>query len=138
MEAQEESVTKNLPTKKDFNPWGPDALDAEYAWRMFGGLTLSEARAKFLDRPDSRQEDFMFMGGKAFSYYFPVIEEYLRETPEKEPEGDDRQSWILAKCILNQFRMSTSDHMAHLAPRIISLSQFVRDNLQRFGDDARM
>lgn len=24
------------------------------------------------------QEDFMFMGGKAFAFYFPVVEKYLR------------------------------------------------------------
>lgn len=116
----------SLPTKDDFDPWGGD-LDAKYAWKMFGGLTLEEARIVFLDRPESRQEDFMFMGGKAFAYYYPIIEDYLRAAQSEETQDDDREAWILAHCILNQFRQSTRDHVLPLAPRIIALSQFLQD-----------
>ncbi|MBL8820867.1 MAG: hypothetical protein JNL96_20010 [Planctomycetaceae bacterium] len=71
-----------LPTEADFDPYGGD-LDAQCAWRNFGGLTLDEATNKFRERPEIYQEDFMFMGGKAFAFYFPVVEAYLRNFPEE-------------------------------------------------------
>jgi hypothetical protein len=125
----------SLPTRSDFNPWGPGALDAECAWRNFGGSTLAEAHSKFRERPDVFQEDFMFMGGKAFAFYFSVVEDYLREVPDEENEGDDRKSWILAKCIQNQFEANTAHHVLHLSGRVIALSLFIRNNLRLFGYD---
>jgi len=130
-----DSMDGSLPTKSDFNPWGPDALDAEYAWTNFGGLTLQEAHAKYQEEPHIYQEDFMFMGGKAFAFYFPVVEDHLRGVPNAENQGDDHQSWILAKGIQNQFHADTAQHVLHLADRIIALSHFIRRNIRRFGDD---
>jgi len=130
-----ESTENGLPTKDDFNPWGPNNLDAEWAWDNFCGLTLEKAHAKFRERPEIYQEDFMFMGGKAFAFYFPVVERYLLDTPDFENEGDDRESWILAKCIENQFKSKTSQYVQHLADRVTMLSQFVQKNIRRFGYD---
>jgi hypothetical protein len=128
-------TTESLPTKNDFNPWGPHALDAERAWGNFGGLTLPDANAKFRKRPEIYQEDFMFMGGKAFAFYFPVIESYLREVPDETNEGDDHEAWILAKCIEQQFDGESVQHVLHLADRVMTLSHFVRENVRRFGYD---
>ncbi len=43
IQSDPEQASESLPTKRDFNPRGADALDAEWAWGNFGGLTLSEA-----------------------------------------------------------------------------------------------
>jgi hypothetical protein len=124
-----------LPTEHDFNPWN-DPTDAHAAWHDFGGLTLDEAYAKFCDNSLYYQEDFMFMGGKAFAYYFPVIEKYLRHVPDVSPCGaDDREAWILAKCIENQFRGDNAPHVQHLKERVLDLANFVREHLHRFGED---
>ena len=77
----------------------------------------------------------MFMGGRAFAYYFAVIEKYLRSAPEINCDGDDREVWIFAKCIESQFDGDQLPHVEHLRERAIALSDFVRGNLQRFGDD---
>lgn len=122
-----------LPTKGDFDPWGSGDLDAEHAWRNFGGLTLAEAHLKFRENPGYYQENFMFMGGKAFAFYFPVIEDYLSETPEMEGEGD-REAWIIAKCIQIQLEAKTAHHVAALAERIIALSKFIQANIFSFGE----
>ncbi|MEM7232007.1 MAG: hypothetical protein AAF517_07535, partial [Planctomycetota bacterium] len=66
-----------LPTQADFDPWDGD-LDAGHAWKEFGGLSVDEALAKFLENPGYHQESFMFMGGVAFAFYFPVVDRYLR------------------------------------------------------------
>lgn len=118
----------------DFNPWGYGAFDADRAWSNFGGLTLAEAHSKFRDRPDVHQEDFMFMGGKAFAFYFPVIEEYLRELPTEGEEDNDRQEWIIAKGIQLQFESDDPHHVLHLADRVIALSSLIQKNIHRFGN----
>jgi len=86
-------MNTTLPSAKDFNPWGGDG-DAMYAWKNFGGLTIEEAYKKFCDNPLGYQEDFMWMGTKAFEYYFPVLEKYLQEI-QPEDELDDCEGWII-------------------------------------------
>src|SRR5262245_51618579 len=90
-----------LPQKQDFVVSAND-LDGRCAWENFGGLTLEEANKKFRENPLIYQEDFMFMGGKAFAFYFPVIESFLRETPAGL-DSEETQAWILAKCIHAHF-----------------------------------
>ncbi len=127
-------MTEPLPIEHDFNPWN-DPMDAETAWRNFGGLTLDEAYAKFCENPQYYQEDFMFMGGIAFAYYFPIVDKYIRNAPEIDPNGGDHEAWILAKGIRSQFSGDSLPHVQHLRDRVIALSRFVHDNLYRFGDD---
>ena len=119
------------PTERDFDPWNGN-LDAQCAWRNFGGLTLDEAHAKFRENPLRYQEDFMWMGGRAFAYYFPVVEDHLRTVSDTDRD-DDHESWILAHCIQTQFDDDNLIHVRHLAPRVIELAGFVCDNIHRFG-----
>ncbi|MDB5337269.1 MAG: hypothetical protein JWN70_2888 [Planctomycetaceae bacterium] len=124
-----------LPTERDFNPLG-DNVDDQHAWKAFGGLTLDQARAKFLENPQYYQEDFMFMGGKAFAYYFPVIEEYLKSAPDGCNDDDsdgDHEAWILSHCIKQHFEGADLPHVRHLIPRVIALADFVQGNIGRFG-----
>jgi hypothetical protein len=121
----------SLPTERDFVPLDGD-LDAQHAWRNFGGLTLEEAITKFREAPENHQEDFMFMGGRAFAFYFPVVEGFLREDPAFV--GDDREAWILAHCILTQFSGMNLSDVIHLAPRALGLANFVLANVRQFGD----
>lgn len=120
-----------LPTEIDFDPYGSD-LDARCAWKNFGGLTLEDARRKFEKAPEIHQEDFMFMGPRAFVYYFPVIEGFLLATTERD-ECDDRQAWILAHVIRQQLTNDTTGQVTKLAPRMRSLTNFVRNNIAFFA-----
>jgi len=122
-----------LPTEHDFDPYGGD-LDAQWAWKNFGGVSIDSATRMFREKPEWYQEDFMSMGGIAFAYYFPAVETYLLETPETYG-GDDRCVWILAHCIRNQFQMKTKSYVLPLVPRIQSLIQFVRKNVGCFEDE---
>jgi|LauGreDrversion4_2_1035121.scaffolds.fasta_scaffold714690_1 hypothetical protein len=122
-----------LPTEDDFDPIGGD-LDAQWAWRNFGGLTLDAAMKKFPEKAECYQEDFMAMGSRAFSFYFPVIESYLINSPV-EYEGWDRCAWILAHAIKSQLQRDTRSVVLHLVPRIRNLIRFVRQNIARFDDD---
>jgi hypothetical protein len=123
----------SLPTESDFDPYGGD-LDAQTAWRNFGGLTLEEANRRFREHPEYYQEDFMFMGGKAFAYYFPIIETYLHETSAANPY-DDRQAWILAHCITQQLYKDAPLEVLQLIPRVLNLAEFVLANTDLFDPE---
>jgi hypothetical protein len=123
-----------LPTEEDFDPLGGD-LDAQWAWENFGGLTLDAAKEKFPQKPECYYEDFMSMGSRAFSFYFPVIETYLIDTPV-EYEGWDRCAWILVHAIKSQLQRDTKSVVLHLLPRIRHLIQFVRQDIARFDDES--
>lgn len=122
-----------FPTERDFDPWC-GCLDAQCAWRHFGGLTLEQAHSKFLESPLCYQEDFMWMGGSAFVYYFPVIEEYLKSVPEGLNE-DDAEAWILSCGIKMQFECGDIQIVRPLIPRILALADFIQANIDRFGNE---
>ena len=118
-----------LPTERDFNPFS-DTTDAQCAWGNFGGLSRVKAYERFQEHLLFLEEDFMFMVGVAFAYYYPVIERHLYDAnDESAGDGDDRQAWILAKAIQNQFGGTSLSHVRRLAPRILALAQYVRSNL---------
>lgn len=121
-----------LPEERDFDPWG-GSLDAQCAWRNFGGLSRPQAYDRFLENPLHFQEDFMFMGGVAFVYYFPVIERYLLAAQDAD-EPSEREAWILAHCIKMQLLTSRSQIISLEEP-ILRLSKFVRGNLTLFGTE---
>ena len=126
-------MTERLPTRADFVAH-PEDLDQNCAWEHFGGLTLDEAKTRFAENALYYQEDFMFMGTNAFLYYFPVLDDYLRSAPDEEND-DDWESWIIAQCIRAQFEPDTIDRLRFIAPSIVELAGFVRDNIHRFGGD---
>ncbi len=128
-------MSNELPNETDFDP-NHGGLDAQCAWRNFGGLTLDEALVKFEEYPEIYQEDFMFMGGKAFAFYFPVIDRFLRRTIElPEDQRGDRQSWILPQCIKNQFKGREVCHVQHLRQPVLGLCDFMLKNIDLFAYD---
>ncbi|MCA9112004.1 MAG: hypothetical protein KDA52_18775 [Planctomycetaceae bacterium] len=127
-------VTK-LPKERDFDPYG-GGLDEQWAWKNFGGLTLDEAYEKFVSAPELYQENFMFMGERAFAFYYPVIDRFLRETIDLPvDERGDRQSWILPHCIRGQFIPANRRYVSALKQPVIDLCEFMLQHIQCFADD---
>lgn len=120
-----------LPSEHDFDPYAGD-LDAQHAWRNFGGLSLDDAYVKFCQFPEVYQEDFMFMGSRAFHYYFPVIDAYLRSV-EPCDEWDDCQADILGSCVARQFEWKGAYVSPALRDRISDLCAFVLGHLSRLA-----
>lgn len=111
-----------LPTEQDFDPYGD--LDAQSAWRNFGGLTNANALKKFRENPIHYQEDFMFMGGRAFLFYFPVLDAYLREFRLTE-DDDDSEAAIIGSGVAAQFSWPTAQVLLPLHSAIRSLADYV-------------
>lgn len=128
-------MTSNLPSERDFDPYVGD-LDAQCAWLNFGGLNLEEATQRFRERPEIYHEDFMHMGGRAFDYYYPVIDRFLRETINLcGDEIDDRQSWILPQCIRYQFEGKNVVYVRNRKREVLELCDFLLSNIDLFVGD---
>lgn len=121
-----------LPSERDFDPL-PSHLDAQAAWKNFGGLHLDEAHAKFCENPLSYQEDFMFMGAVAFEFYFPVLDRYLRETCG-HGAGDESVVGILAHGIEMQFLVDGASVAPELRRRVLKLCAHVRAHLAQYAE----
>lgn len=88
--------------------------------------------------PDLYHEAFMFMGDKAFAYYFPALEHFVYSLPNLTSEDDERENphgWIVAKSIECHFERQDNHCVLHLAGRVIELAKFVQANIQRFEPD---
>lgn len=121
--SHDKATRVSLPTEQDFDPFGGD-LDAQSAWRNFGGLSIADALRLFRENPIHYQEDFMFMGGRAFVFYFPVFDVFLREFRLTEHE-DDSQAAIIGSCVAAQFGWPTASYLAPIRPAIRSLTDYV-------------
>ena len=124
---------ESLPTQNEFDPSGC-CMDANHAWEMFGGLTVEQASIKFLQHPEFYQEDFMFMGGGAFVYYFPVIERYIL-TVQVDPKLDDEAEAVrfLAYCVIAQLEPENVEFVKPVLVNICRLVAQVRGDLKRYG-----
>lgn len=123
-----------LPSKLDFDPFGGD-LDAQCAWKNFGGLSLSQAYDLFLSNPRQYQEDFMFMGGHAFDYYFPVVDRYLCEVASSAA-GDDCGVAFLGSGVAAQFDWNGAFPSMSLISEIENLSEHVLAHLDQYSPSA--
>lgn len=130
-----EASRLSLPTERDFDPFDGD-LDAQYAWRNFGGLSITEALTLFRENPIHYQEDFMFMGGRAFIFYFPVLDTFLREFRLTEHE-DDSQAAIIGSGITAQFGWPTAPHLIAIHPAIRSLADYVCSHTELLAADPK-
>jgi hypothetical protein len=75
----------------------------------------------------------MFMGCRAFHFYFPVIDEYLRAAPACGVR-DDREARILATCIALRFEWHGATISPELRHRISHLCAFVRSHLNQYAE----
>lgn len=127
--------TSKLPLEADFF-FRAGGLEAGSAWKNFGELSLMQAYRVFVENPDCYQEDFMYMGPKAFQYYFPVIDKYVREVVGNS-EGHDCSVAILgsgieAQCNDGTFRMNESFNS-----EVSELCEYVLSHLSQYSPAAK-
>jgi hypothetical protein len=118
----------SLPTRDDFGG-GPDA---ETAWQHFGGKDLEEACAIFARCPEVYTDDVMWMGERAFQFYFPIVDRYLRARSPLQAEDDPPIVSIkfLGCCI--QFHFHCHEDMTGLHGQIIQLCDYVNSHLDHY------
>lgn len=121
----------SLPTERDFDPYGGD-LDCQHALKIFGGMPLDQAYSVFLECPEIYQEDFMFMGPRAFAYYLPIIDRFLREV-SSNCKFDDCETNILACAIEGQLDYDPLNCSEELLREVRSLTDFVQTSTSRYS-----
>lgn len=72
-----------LPTEGEINPI-PNDLDGQVAVKHFLGKTVQDAVDLFKENSLVYQEDFMWMGPKAFCFYLPAVLIYLRSEADED------------------------------------------------------
>ncbi|MDB4766185.1 hypothetical protein OAG71_00710 [bacterium] len=126
------AFSPSLPSKNDIAP--QDSMDGKYAWEMFGGCTIAEAHEVFEADPCNRMWDFQYMGDKGFAYYFPVIENHVRERHEPgtsfQPrfDVDPLRYEVIAGRIEARFNGQVSPEILLLSQRVRDLTSFVLEN----------
>ena len=125
-----------LPNEKEFDPYNGN-LDCQHALQVFGGMTLDQAYSEFCDRPEIYQEDFVFMGPKAFVYYFPIVDRYLREVKSNDPH-DDCAADILAYAINGQLDNDDVSGSATIVSELCNLIDFVLLEVARYSGSKKI
>jgi hypothetical protein len=118
----------SLPTRDDFGG-GPDA---ETAWEHFGGKDLEDACAIFASCPEIYTDDVMWMGERAFKFYFPIVDRYLRAQSPLQAEDDPpmMSAEFIGYCI--QFHFDCHEDMSGLHAQIIDLCDYVNSHLDHY------
>jgi hypothetical protein len=113
--------------------------DAGYAWSNLGGLSLEAAYQKFLECPEVNYEDFGWMFPRAFEYYYPVVDRYLRSAnvaDEFYHFDDGCQAGVLGFCLKSQFHWKDGSRPPdYVVSEIRELAQFVRHHLHHYSPD---
>jgi hypothetical protein len=66
-----------MPIASDISPSGGSNLDERTALQHFLGKNQTEAKALFRENPLHYSDDLIWMGSRAFMYYFPCFAAYL-------------------------------------------------------------
>ncbi len=106
--------------------------DIKWAWKNFNGKTLEEACEMMASEPDVYSEDFMWMGGPAFKFYFPAFDRYLRSLPVAMEFANTSGCYIGA-CIQTHF--DRHQDMSGVHDQIISLCDYVCAHPTHFDED---
>ena len=121
-------MNMEIPKEEDWGNWNDD-LDTRYAFKQFGGKSISEAVDLFIENALYYQEDLQWMPIIPFQYYIHAYKEYLLS--DKSSDDSDAASCYLRliKCKLGTDRNCIIDIFDSLLPSI----NFVADN-QAFYD----
>ncbi len=121
----------SLPTREDISPTSGADLDERAALEHFFGKSQSEASALFFDNPEYFADDLMWMGSKAFAFYFPSLEPYI--TSEESSGNADIINTLIGtlKSRLDDDPLSIRD----CRTSVLRVLVFVRENLGKFQID---
>jgi len=117
----------SLPTANEINPI-PANLDGRAAQEHFLGKTFEEAERLFQENSLYYFEDLLWMGPKAFCYYFPAAAHYLKSDAG---QGDADAVRSLASIIHSRIH-DDGALVSEVNPTIRDLADFVVKNRKRF------
>lgn len=122
----------SIPTKEDISPSSELDLDERLALKHFFGKNESEAAILFFDKPEYYADDLMWMGRKAFAFYFPTLEPYIIS---EESEGNaDIINTLLG--ILNSRLKGDPSSIQDCRNSVLRILTYISENLEKFQIDS--
>lgn len=118
----------STPSAKEINPY--NCLDGNIAEKHFLGKTVEDAVDMLSESFESYQEDLMFMGHKAFEYYWEAINTYVRS--EKSS-----QDWPVINYLKSVIYFQIEEKEIQTSPiikQVKELVEYVLDNFDKFND----
>jgi hypothetical protein len=120
-------MATRLPTSDEINVF--DSLDERCAVKNFLGKDLEQARSLFAENFLRYQEDLMFMGPKAFSFYMPAAINYLLSE-----EADNATDAVNSFLSLIEFRLEYEPAVIARVGAIIREGILkMLENFERYG-----
>lgn len=113
-----------LPTEDEINVY--DSLDEKIASEHFLNKTLQQAEALFRKNSTYYQEDLMWMGPRAFSFYLQAAINYLRS---KHSVGDDGFIDCLYEVVMFRF---PQEGFSLALDSVKELVDYVINNFEKF------
>ena len=110
--------------------WGDLTADPEvrYAYKLFGGKTIDEAKPLFIANPIERAAELRFSPSRVFNYYVFCFVDFLL-SPESEGEADAASCFL--RLVLDKMR--SDPEVATIYPELKSAIDTVSER-QTFYD----
>jgi len=118
------------PTRKQLSPVSED-LDGRIVVEHLFGKSVEDAVALLEENSAYYQEDYTWMGPKAFCYYCPALVRYLRSPASRDDS-------LFAYFMLSTFRLRLDQDGASIASAIPCIEEFcalVESDSERLGFD---
>jgi hypothetical protein len=106
----------SLPIQEDINPV-PANLDGQRAVRNFLGKTREQIAKEFAEHGMNYQEDLMFMGSRAFCFYFPAAVNYVASS-QGSTDGD------VANCLISVVEHRLEDDSPEIRDALPHIARF--------------
>ncbi len=117
-----------LPTAEEINPHKD--LDGQWAEKNFSGKTIDEITELLKEDSLKYQEDFMWMGPKAFEFYLPAVFNYI-SSPFSEGDID------FISCMLGNFSFRLKNEGKNLKsalPVINNIVNYILNHTSHYFD----
>jgi len=120
-----------IPTEDEISPY--NSLDEQWALPHLLGKSLADLEREFTTDDNiayQYQEDFMWIGDKAFSYYFPAYKSYF-ESPLSE--GD---STLLSAILMTLKRRmeEAPDSVLQIADTMLAMLDYIDGHYDKFAN----
>lgn len=117
-----------LPTQHEINPI-PEDLDGKCAVRNFLGKTREQITREFGEHGMSYQEDLMFMGSRAFCFYFPAAVDYVASSQG----GTDADVTNCLVSVIEQRLEFDFSEIREVFPHIVRFADYVLTHYDDFA-----
>jgi hypothetical protein len=124
----------NLPTEQEINPEG-DSYDGQWAVDHFLGKTQEQITRELATRLHWYfYEDYLWMGSRAFCFYFPAVADYVTTTKARtDYEVVDNFCRVIESRLNSDFTQIRDSF-----PAIVRFAEYVLTHFEEYQEDEEL